>query len=68
MIYLYQRKIREIDDYNESLLMMLPAELISLDSSLRTNLKQYIWVSSEVVNKIAVPQGDQQKLKENEMK
>ena len=62
MIYLYQRKIREIDDYNESLLMMLPAELISLDSSLRTNLKQYIWVSSEVVNKIAVPQGDQQKL------
>ena len=48
--------------------MRLPAELISLDSSFRTNLKQYIWVSSEVVNKIAVPQGDQQKLKENEMK
>ena len=45
--------------------MMLPAELISLDSSLRTNLKQYIWVSSEVVNKIAVPQGDQQKLKKS---
>ena len=47
--------------------MRLPAELISLDSSLRTNLKQYIWVSSEVVNKIAVPQGDQQKLKIRKM-
>ena len=42
-----------------------PADIISLVSSFKVKRKQNIWVSSEVVNKTAVPQGDQQKLETN---